>query len=194
MDTFTLDFRLVEKEDAQGILDIYAWYIQHTAFSFEYTVPSLEAYSDRILKYAKEAPWIVIEKNNKIFGFAYASPHRGRAAYQWNREVSIYLDNALHGSGVAKQLYSILLRLLKLQGYTNALAGVVSPNPKSEAFHQKMGFELVGTYHNIGYKHERWWNVNWFELFLQTPDYEPSKLLTMKELIEHPEYNDQFLV
>ena len=173
--------------DVPALLSIYAWYIENTSFSFELEVPSLADYQKRITQYAATAPWLVAEKDSIIVGYAYANAHRGRAAYSWNQEVSIYLFINYHGTGLAKNLYTTLFELLKLQGYANALAGIVQPNPKSIFFHQKMGFKLIGIYHNIGYKFNKWQDVGWYELFLQKPDFKPKMILRMEALLALPE-------
>ena len=177
---------LATAADTEEILQIYSWYISNTIFSFELEVPSIHEYQQRIEKYGKAAPWLVAKKENEIIGFAYASPHRGRAAYQWNREVSVYVKDNYHGKGIAQQLYSTLFELLKVQGYANVLAGIVYPNAKSVKFHKKMGFQLVGRYRNIGHKFGAWRHVEWYELFLQTPNYVPSNILSIAALKASP--------
>lgn len=175
--------RMATVEDASSILAIYAPYIQNTTISFETTVPTLATFEKRLQKYLAEAPWVVYQVNNSIVGYAYASPHRGRAAYQWNREVSVYIQAAYQRQGIAKVLYQILLQLLRIQGFSNALAGIVQPNLASTHFHQSLGFQLIGTYQKIGFKQGQWHDINWYELFLQSPDFVPAKILTTKELM-----------
>lgn len=176
--------RMATLEDATAILAIYAPYIQHSKASFETIVPTKKAFEQRMEKYLKEAPWIVYQVDNQVVGYAYASPHRGRAAYQWNREVSVYIQEAYQRQGIARKLYQTLLALLKIQGFSNALAGIVQPNPASTLFHQSLGFRLVGTYQKIGFKGGQWNDVNWYELFLQTADFVPGTILSTKQLME----------
>ncbi len=178
-----MKIRLANKEDAKEVLDIYAFYIQHTATSFETKVPTVSEFADRMMHYISASPWLVAEESEKIIGYAYASPHRGRIAYQWNREVSVYVQRDFHRRGVATTLYARLFDLLRLQGYANALAGITLPNPKSVAFHKNRGFRLVGTYRKIGFKDSQWWDVNWYELFLQKEGFIPQKIMSMKKLL-----------
>jgi L-amino acid N-acyltransferase YncA len=159
--------RLVNEEDVPGILAIYAPYILQTAVSFETEVPSREAFWQRIKKILEESPWLVAEKEGEIAGYAYAGPHRSRAAYQWNREVSAYVADKFQGKGLGKALYSRLFEILKQQGYANLLAGVVIPNPASEAFHRKMGFQKIGVYHKVGFKFGKWYDTSWWELSIR---------------------------
>ena len=174
--------RIATPADAEQILSIYAPYILNTTTSFELEVPSITEFGNRIKKYVSEAPWLVCVKGEEIVGYAYASPHRGRAAYQWNQEVSVYIKEAFHRQRIAHILYDRLFQLLQLQGYTNALAGIVAPNPASEGFHLSMGFSKVGTYKNIGYKFGAWHDVTWYEKFLQSQDQLPTTLLSMDQL------------
>jgi phosphinothricin acetyltransferase len=159
--------RLVREEDVPGILDIYAPYILHTAVSFETEVPSKSAFWKRIQAILEESPWLVAEIDGQIAGYAYASAHRSRAAYQWNREVSAYVAEEFQGRGIGKALYTRLFELVKQQGYANLLAGIVMPNPASERFHQKMGFRKVGVYHKVGFKFGAWHDTSWWELSLR---------------------------
>lgn len=168
--------------DALQILAIYTPYILHTTTSFELVVPSLPDFRNRMKKYLSEAPWLVCVEQEQIIGYAYASPHRGRAAYQWNREVSVYVEKAFQRQKIAHALYDRLFQLLQLQGYTNALAGIVTPNPASERFHQYIGFTKVGTYKKIGYKLGQWRDVTWYEKFLQQEGLPPRALLSMEQL------------
>ena len=176
--------RLASDADVAALLDIYAWYVENTAFSFEYEPPGLPEFKDRIQRYMQEAPWLVARMDDQPVGFAYASPHRGRSAYRWNREVSIYFKPDFHGSGLATHLYQTLFNFLRHQGYANALAGIVSPNPRSVAFHEKLGFHRVAVYPNIGYKFNRWYETHWYSLLLQEPTYQPGTILPVKKVLE----------
>ena len=179
-----MKIRLFSQNDIKQVLDIYAFYIKHTAYSFETKIPTVAEFSDRIAHYASQSPCLVAEKADEITGYAYASPHRSRVAYQWNKEVSVYVKKEAHRKGVGKNLYTTLFELLKMQGYANVLAGITQPNPQSVIFHKKMGFKLVGTYNKIGFKNNQWWDVNWYELFLQKEGFVPKKIMPMEELIK----------
>ena len=98
-----------------------------------------------------------------VLGYAYAHRQAERAAYQWNAELSIYLDPACTSRGLGRRMYAILLELLRLQGIRTAYGCVTLSNEKSNRLHLGMGFSLVGVYHNAGYKCGRWWDVAWYE-------------------------------
>lgn len=165
--------RPVDISDAAAILSIYAPYIESTAFTFETVVPSLEEYEQRIRTNTSSYPWLVAVDNGKVIGYAYASRHRERAAYQWTVESSVYVAEDYHHAGVAKQLYEALFELLKSAGFVNVFAVITLPNPKSYAFHQKMGFEPVCVYKNIGFKLGRWHDVAWLQKTVNPHSAEP---------------------
>lgn len=153
--------RPVTITDAESILNIYKPYIETTATTFETTVPSIDDFAERIKTYTEKYPWLVAEESGKIGGYAYATKHRERKAYQWCVESSVYVLEEYHSKGVAKELYSTLFDILKRSGYVNVYAGITLPNPKSHSFHTKMGFEPVGVYRNIGFKLGKWHDVAW---------------------------------
>jgi L-amino acid N-acyltransferase YncA len=148
-------------DDAAAVLGIYQPYIETTATTFETTVPSVEEFAGRIETNTEKYPWLVAEEDGKVIGYAYASKHRERKAYQWSVEASVYVLEDHHGKGIAKELYSKLFDILQQCGYVNVYAGITLPNAKSHSFHRKMGFEPIGIYKNIGYKLGKWHDVAW---------------------------------
>ncbi|TWJ00699.1 phosphinothricin acetyltransferase [Mucilaginibacter frigoritolerans] len=158
--------RLIKPEDTQGVLAIYAPYITDAVISFEYEVPLVSEFAERISTISKEYPWLVCEYNNEIIGYVYSSKHRARTAYQWSAECTVYLSEGFHRLGLARILYKALFDILKLQNIINIYAGITVPNIKSEEFHKSMGFYLIGTYKNVGYKFNKWHDVAWFQLDL----------------------------
>jgi phosphinothricin acetyltransferase len=114
-------------------------------------------------------PWLVAERDGGVTGYAYASPHRARAAYRWGADVSVYLDERERGRGSGRALYGALLPVLRDLGYTGAYAGITLPNPASVALHESMGFSLVGVYRRVGYKLGGWHDVGWWQLVLADP-------------------------
>jgi L-amino acid N-acyltransferase YncA len=153
--------RPVQPEDTEAVLAIYKPYIESTATTFETAVPSVTEFAVRIKLNTEKYPWLVADDNGKMIGYAYASKHREREAYQWSVESSVYVLENYHHTGIAKELYSKLFDILQQCGYVNVYAGITLPNPKSYSFHSKMGFEPVGVYKNIGYKLGKWHDVAW---------------------------------
>ena len=169
-----MTIRFATQADVPAILAIYAPYITDSVISFEYEVPTLTEFSERVRVIQTQFPYLVAELDGRILGYAYASKHRDRTAYQWSVETSVYVHPDGHRQGIARQLYTILLTYLRQQGYVNAFAGITSPNLSSEAFHRSMGFDYLGTYSNIGYKMGAWHSVAWFQLVLQDHQPDPS--------------------
>lgn len=151
-------------EDAAAILGIYETYITNTAVTFEIEVPSLAAFRERMEKIMIQFPWLVCVIDGEIAGYAYASKHGERAAYRWSADLSVYINERFHRKHIASELYDEVIRLLQKQGYYTVYAGVSTPNPKSEAFHDAYGFRNLGEFKNVGYKLGKWLGVTWYEL------------------------------
>lgn len=149
--------------DAEAILDIYKPFIENTAITFEYTVPSIEEFRMRIKPILEHYPYLVCEFNNEVIGYAYAHKFRERAAYDWDIETSVYVNESFHQMGVATKLYTQLLEECTLQGFHNAFAGITLPNIKSENFHAKLGFTSIGVFKNAGFKQGAWHSVLFME-------------------------------
>lgn len=157
------NLRVATKDDATGMLGIYAPFILNSGVTQETEVPTVEDFQERILSNLTERPWLVCEINNEIAGYAYAGKHRDRKGYQWCTEPSVYISGKYYGLGVANALYAALFDILKSQGYVNAYAVITLPNKRSVAFHKKFGFEYLTTYKKIGYKLGQWHDVGWMQ-------------------------------
>jgi phosphinothricin acetyltransferase len=171
--------RLALPTDSAAIADIYAPVVIGTATSFEAMPPDAEEMARRIASLSSRYPWLVCNEDGAILGYAYASGHRDRAAYEWSVEVSAYVHPLAHRRGIGKALYTSLFSILALQGFRNAYAGITLPNPASEALHKAVGFTSVGVYRGIGYKHGAWHDVVWLERPLadHVDDPPPPRLL-----------------
>lgn len=175
--------RLATVQDAEQILAIYAPFVWETTVSFETDVPRLDEMQARIQAYMTRYPYLVCEDNGQIAGYAYVSSHRGRTAYQWSVESSVYTHVDYRKRGLARRLYRVLFTILRLQGFYNVYAGIARPNPASISFHEAMGFTLLGVYEKIGYKFGAWHDVAWYSLALQA-DYpeNPRAPLVLSEI------------
>ena len=156
--------------DAERLLEIYGYYVRNTAISFEYDVPSLEEFRGRIENTLKKYPYLVLEEDGIIYGYAYAGVFKGRAAYDRSCEVSIYVDRDAKGRGYGRKLYEALEEQLRAQGMHNLYACIAHPvvedeylTRNSEQFHQHLGFTTVGEFHNCAWKFDRWYNMIWME-------------------------------
>jgi phosphinothricin acetyltransferase len=166
--------RIATVQDAADIVTIYAPIVRHTAISFELEPPTVHVMQQRIADTLRRLPWLVYERQGKILGYAYASTHRARAAYQWSVDVSVYIHADSRRSGAGRALYTSLFGLLARQGFYNAYAGITLPNTASVSLHETLGFEAIGVYHNVGYKLGAWHDVGWWQLRLQTDEQTPA--------------------
>ena len=158
--------RFAKASDLPQILEIYSPYVLHTAVSFEYTVPSLEEFTQRFQDITQQFPWLVWEENGKILGYAYGSLPFSRAAYRWCAASSIYLASNAHGKGIGRKLYTALEELLRRQGYRKTYAIITSDNPGSLRFHEKTGFRFIAEFPDCGFKFGKVYSVVWMEKLL----------------------------
>jgi L-amino acid N-acyltransferase YncA len=165
--------RLATPEDASAIAAIYAPFCDASVVSFEYTAPTVEEMAARIGAVTAQLPWLVLDDNGTVVGYAYAARHQERAAYVWAVNAAVYIGDGYRGRGVGRALYTALFDVLRLQGYFKACAGITLPNPASVGLHEAMGFTLVGVYPGIGYKKGAWHDVAWYELALQPERADP---------------------
>ena len=166
--------RLATARDAKGVAEIYAPIVARTAISFELVPPSENEIAGRIASTLGYAPWLVCARGDEVWGYAYASKHRERAAYQWALDVSAYVHESRRRQGVARALYTSLFALVRLQGYYAVHAGITLPNPGSVGLHEAMGFRPVGVYRSVGHKLGAWHDVGWWQLALRVRAAEPD--------------------
>ena len=174
--------RVATQADVPEILNIYAPYIETTTVTFEYTVPSLEEFTERFRQVTKGFPWLLWEEEGKILGYAYASLPFERAAYGWGAELSIYVKWDQRGIGVGQQLYNALEEALKKQGFLNLNACIAWPNPASVHFHEKQGFQMAAHFHQCGYKLGEWYDMVWMEKMLGPHENPPRKIAEYSEI------------
>ncbi len=153
--------------DAAACIAIYAPYIEAGATSFEEEPPDTALFAERIASIAEAYPWLVVESDGAVVGFAYACPHRERPAYRWAVEVSVYVAAGEHRRGHGRALYRELLSRLRSQRFQVACAGITLPNEASVALHESLGFVAVGVYRRIGWKDGAWRDVGWWQLELE---------------------------
>lgn len=187
---YPVTIRLIEPGDHQAVLDVYAPYVEHTATSFEYEVPAIEAFASRIEHVVSFYPWLVALVGGQVAGYAYAQGHRSREAYQWSAEASVYVGQRYHRMAIGKRLYLTLFHILQLQGIVQVYAGITLPNTPSETFHRALGFKPVGIYQKVGYKMGEWHDVQWFALSLKDPVAEPAAPLSIDEVSALPAFRD----
>jgi L-amino acid N-acyltransferase YncA len=180
--------RLAAERDAEPIQAIYAPIVSQTFTSFETEVPTIAEMRRRVVDTLATLPWLVCEDRGRILGYAYASRHRVRAAYQWSVDVSVYVHEQARRMGIGRALYSSLLRILTLQGFYNAYAGIALPNPASVGLHESLGFRPEGVYHAVGYKLGAWRDVGWWSLSLAPKQVPPAPTIDLRTVRESQEW------
>ncbi|MEE8146649.1 MAG: arsinothricin resistance N-acetyltransferase ArsN1 family B [Longimicrobiales bacterium] len=173
--------RLATPADAPAVRAIYRPIVEETAISFEFEVPSEAEVTRRISAALERAPWLLCEERDEVLGYAYAVPFRARAAYAWSVESSVYVDASHQRRGVARGLYLSLLGCLREQGFHRLVAGITLPNPASVALHERLGFEPVGSFRDVGNKFDAWHAVGFWELKLQPLSGTPAWPLSVEE-------------
>ena len=161
----TITVRAATPADTVAIAAIYAPVVTGTAISFEEEPPSPDEISRRMVA-GPRLPWLVADDGGRVAGYAYASAHRARPAYRWSADCSVYLDPRYRGRGVGRLLYERLISEVRALGYRSLLAGIALPNPASVGLHEAVGFQPVGVFRHVGYKHGAWRDVGWWQLDL----------------------------
>lgn len=161
-----MQIRPASRADASQIAAIYAPYVAGTTISFEEVVPTPDEMAARIDGLVPDYPYLVAETDGAITGYAYAGPHRTRSAYRTSVDVTVYVDQSAHRTGVGRALYTHLLQAAKEAGYHAAFAGIALPNTASVALHEAVGFAPVGIYREVGCKFGRWLDVAWYQRLL----------------------------
>jgi L-amino acid N-acyltransferase YncA len=156
-----MDVRDASEQDAAACAAIYAPYVTDTAISFETRPPSAAEMAERIATATRTHAWLVLEDQGRVVGYSYGGQHQKRAAYRWSCEVSIYLELGRRRTGGGRALYDALFARLAQRGFRTAVAGMTLPNEASVGLHRAMGFEPIGTYRRIGWKHGAWHDVAW---------------------------------
>ena len=159
--------------DAAACAVLYAPYVTGTVVTFETEPPTAEQIAERIAAAQRRHAWLVLEDDGAVVGYAYGGPYKERAAYRWSCEVSVYLERGRRRTGGGRALYEALFTRLAERGFRTAVAGMTLPNPASEGLHRALGFEKVGVYRRIGWKHGAWHDVAWVQRTLASTDDPP---------------------
>lgn len=182
--------RLATLSDADSLLAIYRFYVMETAVTFDDVPPSLDAFRDKIAAIQSFYPYLVYEEDGEILGYAYATAFHSRPAYAWSAEVAIYLAPLARGKGIGKALYQQLETYLKEMGVLNLNACIASTSVEdqyltnaSQAFHASCGYQLVGRFHQSGYKFQRWYDMIWMEKLIGQHDTTVAPVTSIQEIL-----------
>lgn len=186
-----LTVRIAQKKDAEKLLEIYRPYVEKTAITFEWEVPTLQEFEARIEKTLEGYPYLAAERDGKIVGYAYAGRFHERAAYDWAVETSVYVREDQKKTGVGKRLYIALEEALTMQNILNLNACIAWPEKEDEYltgnsvhFHEHLGYQLVGKFHQCGYKFGRWYHMVWMEKLIGSHSDQPKKVRKFGEIRE----------
>jgi phosphinothricin acetyltransferase len=181
--------RPAEPADAVAVNAIYSPIVRDTAISFEVDAPSKQVMAGRIESTLVRYPWLVAERQGDLIGYAYAGEHRQRAAYRWSVDVTAYVAETARGSGVGRGLYTLLVEILRAQGFRAAFAGITLPNAASVALHESVGFEPLAIYREVGFKLGTWRDVGWWRLSLSASEGPPAEPVAFAAYRQTPEFN-----
>lgn len=185
-----ITIRTASIEDAPKLLEIYAYYVEHTAITFEFETPTLEEFQNRIETILQNYPYLVAEVDGDIAGYVYASRFRVRAAYDWSVETSIYLSGKYQRMGIGRMLYERLEEILQKQNVINLYACLADPveedeylTKNSERFHEAMGYKTIAKFQKCGSKFGRWYNLIDMEKFIGEHCCPPKEFIPFSKLV-----------
>ena len=170
------------ERDGAACAAIYAPYVVEGVASFESEPPDAGQMAARIAAASRTHAWLIVERDGEPAGYAYATAHRGRAAYRWAADVAVYVDPRRRREGVGRELSAALLGLRGRQRIQIACAGSTLPTDARVGLHEAFGFERVGIYRQIGFKHGAWHDVGWWQLRLLDPTARPQEPLGPQRL------------
>jgi L-amino acid N-acyltransferase YncA len=187
--TSPLTIRIARLTDAPQLREIYRPYVERTAITFEYTVPTVAEFRDRMATTLKRYPYLVAEQAGQIVGYAYVGTFGSRAGYDWAVETSIYVAPASRHTGVGKRLYAALEDICRLMGITNLNACIAYPadadphlTKNSAEFHHHLGYQLAGHFHRCGCKFGRWYDIIWMEKAISDHPHDPQPVISFNDL------------
>lgn len=162
-----MNIRDASMADAESVAAIYNHFVLTTSISFEEAAVAPAEMAQRIADVQAAAlPWLIAEQDGVVAGYAYATKWRARHAYRFSVESTVYLAPALGGKGLGTALYGALIERLRAAGFHMVIGGIALPNPASIALHEKLGFEKVAQFSEVGFKFDRWTDVGYWELKL----------------------------
>ena len=183
----TWSVRSAQLDDAEALLEIYSWYVRNTAVSFEYEPPTLEAFRGRMAHTMERYPWLVLESDDGLLGYACAGPFKARDAYDWSCETTIYLRRDCRGRGLGRALYGALEAELGAMGVRNLYACIAYADPEDETltldsprFHARMGYVQAGRFLQCASKFGRWYDMVWMEKQIGAHEANPEPIQRRK--------------
>ncbi len=161
-----MKIRSVQEVDLENIVKLYNFFIENTVVTFETEPIAVSEMKSRIDNILCKYPFLIAEVDSEFVGYAYATRWKERAAYFATVESTVYLNSKFHGKGFGYALYSALLSELKKSDTHSVIGGIADKNAASIALHTKCGFKPIGTLKEVGFKHDRWIDVSYFQKIL----------------------------
>lgn len=162
-----LTVRSASVHDAAACRAIYAPIVRETSISFEFEVPTVEVFAQRIAETLERYPYLVAEDaDGCVVGYVYATSWRARSAYAQTCEAALYIAADTRGRGVGRALMNALLPELRQRGFHQVIAGTTLPNPPSVGILESLGFQPAGTFREVGRKFDEWRDVGFWQLGL----------------------------
>lgn len=158
--------RKCTQADAQAICEIYNYYIENTAITFEEALLAPNDIAHRIKKLTEKHPWLVYEVNGEILGYTYAGEFKSRCAYRYTLETSVYLSYKHLSKGIGAELYSKLIEESRRIGIHSLIGVIAIPNEPSISLHKKLGFKFAGRLSEAGYKFNNWIDIEYWQLII----------------------------
>jgi|GEM_PF-680130 phosphinothricin acetyltransferase len=184
-----ISVRRASLQDVDKILEIYSYYVENTAITFEYETPSKEEMLDRMEKFSSKYPFLVIECDKKVCGYSYANVFKSRPAYNWTCEMSIYVSNDMRKYGLGRKLYEEMEKALKSMGIVTLYACVTSIEKDDEyltknsvKFHEHLGYKLIGKFEKCGYKFDRWYDMIFMEKIIGEHTNNQSEVINYNDI------------
>lgn len=178
-------------KDAQKLLEIYTPYVEKTAITFEYEVPTLTDFQQRICHTLEKYPYLVAQRDGEILGYSYAGPFKARPAYDWAVETTVYIRQDQKKTGLGRKLYKTLEAVLLKQNIQNLYACIAYTEAEdsyltqdSVHFHKRLGYRLIGQFKQCGYKFDRWYDMVWMEKHLGNHEANPPAVIPFSEYRE----------
>lgn len=186
-----ITIRMAEQGDAAALVAIYAPYVEQTAITYEYVVPTVEEFAGRIEKILRHYPYLVAERDGEIVGYAYAGRFHERAAFAWDVETTVYVRGDQRKTGVGRRLYAALEEILARQNIRNLYACIAYPEEEDQfltrnsvRFHTRLGYRCVGEFPRCAYKFDRWYGMVWMEKRLREDQEPPRPVRPLDEVRE----------
>lgn len=155
-----------QSADIARIVEIYNHYVTETHVTFDTEPFAVGARTQWFSQFSDAGPQrlYVAEDDGAVVGYTCSSQFKPRPGYNTSVETAVYVRPENTGAGVGVRLYQQLLDALEAEPTVHrAYGGVALPNPQSVAMHERLGFKKVATFHEVGFKFDRYWDVSWFE-------------------------------